>query len=68
MFWWNYSCAVCAEDSGNEYVCLPCKTIQKYICIHGSEAIKNDLDILYQKDGDKPSIRIHTRSLTRSKL
>jgi hypothetical protein len=69
MFWWNwpYLCVVCAEECDDK-VCGNCKTIQKYICIHGAEAIKNDLDILYQKDGDKPSIRIHTRSIARSKL
>lgn len=65
MWLWKYYCQVCAEESGDEYVCPPCKQIQKYIAIHGPQCIMKDLEILYNKD---PTIRIHTRSITKSKL
>ena len=66
MWLWKYYCQVCAEESGDEYVCQPCKQIQKYIAIHGASDVKQNLDILYKKEGD--TIRIHTRSITKSKL
>ena len=67
MFWWNwpYLCVVCAEECDDK-VCGNCKQIQKYICIHGAGDVKQNLDILYKKEGD--AIRIHTRSITKSKL
>ena len=65
MFWWPYLCQVCSEEC-DEKVCNDCKQIQKYIAIKGSGEIVKELDILYKKVGEKPRIRIHTRSITKS--